>query len=648
MCGIAGVLYRDTQRPAALGVLKAMGDAIAHRGPDAEGYLDEPGLGLVHRRLSIIDLTGGDQPIANEDGSIHVIFNGEIYNYRELREQLIARGHVFRTLSDTEVLVHLYEEHGQQLVEHLRGMFAFALWDKRRRRLLLARDRIGLKPLYIYRDADKLLFGSEIKALLAHGGVDRAIDPAALEEYLCFGVAPGRRTIFQRIEKLRPGHSLTVSADNLDAKATCYWRYSPRIDHARSADEWQEALCEKIRETVRAHQIADVRVGAFLSGGIDSSVMVAEMAGLEEQPLKTFAIGFQEAEFNELPYARAVAEQYGCEHVEALVSPRAVEDLDRLIHHYDEPFADPSAIPTMHLARVARREVKVAVSGDGGDEAFGGYARYAHDLHEAALRRMLPGFLRRGILGPLGRYWPKADWLPRVLRAKTLLTNLSLSDAKAYANTLSQARLPLRRRLLADDIVMAINGRRPEQVVTNGFAHGVADDPLTGMIAADIEMLLPDDFLTKVDRASMAVGLEVRPPLVDHELLELAGAIPSDLKVRGGETKWIFKQAYADRLPPKVAQRGKQGFDIPLDDWLRGPLAEMFCDTVLAPGGQAENYLNRNAIEGLWKSHRSRVGRHGQVLWSLLVFSRWADKHLTTDVPADATLAKPLKLDQPA
>jgi len=628
MCGIAGILYRDPKRPPEMGVLKGMGAAIAHRGPDGEGFWAEAGVGLVHRRLAIIDLAGGNQPIGNEDGSVQVVLNGEIYNYRELRAGLVAKGHRFRTQSDTEVLVHLYEEEGEELVRRLRGMFALALWDRSRRRLLLARDRVGLKPLYIYRDADKLLFGSELKAIFAHPEVDRTIDPAAVDDYLALGLIPGSRAGFRRMEKLPPGHLVSLRAEELDRRPRRYWQFQIEPDMTRSPEEWQEALEAKITETVQAHQVADVPVGAFLSGGVDSSVMVVTQAGLSPtEPVETFSIGFRETGFSELPYARQVAEQVGSRHTEELVTPEAAAALDDLVYYYDEPLADSSALPTLWVSRLARRRVKVVLSGDGGDEALGGYRRYAHDLREAWLRRQLPGWLRSGVLGPLGRVWPKADWLPRVLRAKTLLTNLGLDNAAAYANTVSLCRQPLRRRLLAGDLVRELDGHEPERTICEHFRAAPTADPLAGMITADVHTLLPDGFLVKVDRASMACGLEVRPPLVDHELLELTARMPSEYKIRNGQTKWILKKTYENRLPAGLAWRGKQGFEVPVDEWLRGPLAEMFRADVLEPASRVGGLIDQRVARRLFEAHQSRLGRLGPVLWSLLVLARWAQRY---------------------
>lgn len=628
MCGIAGVLYADPARPVELSVLRAMADALAHRGPDADGYFSAPGAGLAHRRLSIIDLEGGDQPIGNEDGSLQIIFNGEIYNYHGLRDDLQKKGHKLRTQSDTEALVHLYEEDGPALVERLRGMFAFALWDGRRRQLLLARDRLGIKPLYVYRDSAKLLFGSEIKAILAHPDVVKQLDPAALEDYLAFGIVPGPRSIFRRVEKLPPAHVLTVRADDLGASPRRYWQLRFEGDTTRSLDDWAEALRAKVDEAARLHLIADVPVGAFLSGGIDSSVTVALAARHADEPLQTFSMGFAEEAFSELPYARQVAERYGTRHTEEIVTPDAVSLLDELTRYFDEPFADTSAVPTYLVARLARRSVKVVLSGDGGDEAFGGYARYAHDLKEARLRRLLPSWLRRWLFGPLGRVWPKADWLPRPLRFKTALTNLALNSGAACANTLSVCRPPLRRRLLARDVATELNGHEPERAILTAHAAAPADDPLAGMIAADVGTLLPDDFLVKVDRASMAHGLEVRPPLLDHELFELAVRIPSAWKVRHGETKWLFKQVFRDVLPPALVNRPKQGFEVPVDAWLRGPLREVFEAAVFDPGSPLRALVDRDTVRDLYQAHVGGTGRHGNVLWGVLVLARWAGRYL--------------------
>lgn len=629
MCGIAGIFYRSPERPLDDSVLRAMGDCIAHRGPDAEGFYVHPAIGLVHRRLSIIDLAGGDQPIGNEDGSVQVVFNGEIYNFKELREELVARGHRFQTRTDTEIIVHLYEEVGERLVERLRGMFAFALWDQKKRTLLLARDRLGIKPLYFCRDNEKIVFGSELKAILAHPGIERQIDVESLEEYLAFGMVTGRRSIFRGIEKLQPGHVLMVRASDWNRPQQRYWELRIEPDERLGVEEWQEAIRAKLDETTRLHLIADVPVGAFLSGGVDSSVVVALASRHLQEPLRTFSIGFQDESFSELPFARQVAEQFGTRHVEEIVTPDAVSLIDELTRYFDEPFADSSAIPTYLVSRLASRSVKVVLSGDGGDEAFGGYSRYAHDLMEARLRRRLPAWFRRSVLASLARMWPKADWLPRPLRAKTLLTNLSKDAGSAYANTLSLCRPPLRRQLIAADCRIELNGYDPDQAIRDCYAKASNDDPLGGMISADVGTVLPDDFLVKVDRASMAHGLEVRPPLLDHELMELAARIPSRWKVRDGQTKWLFKGAYRQKLPASVLDRPKHGFEIPVDTWLRGPLRDMFESSVFDPNTPVRGLVDLVTARRVYRSHLQGTGRHGNVLWAVLVLARWAREYLT-------------------
>jgi asparagine synthase (glutamine-hydrolysing) len=405
-----------------------------------------------------------------------------------------------------------------------------------------------------------------------------------------------------------------------------YWQLRLEPDPQPSPEQWQEIIRDKFAETVKAHLIADVPVGAFLSGGVDSGAVVA-CASRDAAPLQTFSMGFAEKEFSELPYAKLVADRYATRHVEEIVTPDAVSLLDDLSLYYDEPFADPSALPTFLVSRLAARSVKVVLSGDGGDEAFGGYARYAHDLKEAAIRRCLPGWVRRGVLGPLGLIWPKADWLPRLLRLKTALTNLSLDAGAAYANTLSLCRPPLRRRLLSGDVCRELDGHDSGAIVRAAHDRANAGSPLDGMLSADVATLLPDDFLVKVDRASMACGLEVRPPLLDHELLELAGRIPAEWKVHRGETKWIFKKAAENWLPAETVWRRKQGFELPVDAWLRGPLREMFETAVLSRGSPIEPLVERKAIEPLYRSHLAGLGRHGPVLWSLLVLARWASRY---------------------
>jgi len=631
MCGIAGIVCADSTRTVDPSALRRMSDAIAHRGPDAAGTFIRGPVGLAHRRLSIIDLAGGSQPIGNEDGSIQVVFNGEIYNFRELRRELECQGHSFRTDSDTEVIVHLYEEHGDECIERLRGMFAIALFDGRRHRVLLARDRVGIKPLYLSLNHERLVFSSELKSVLACGDISRELDPSALDEYLAYGMVPRERCIFRGIEKLPPGHTLAVDLSDWRISRRRYWQLQFQPDESLTPEDWKAALHAKLAETVRAHLIADVPVGAFLSGGIDSSMVTGLASAALPTPIQTFSIGFREARFNELPAAREISGHFGTEHTEQIVTADAAALLPELSRYYDEPFADSSAIPTFLVSRLAASHVKVVLSGDGGDEALGGYSRYAHDLKEASLRRLLPRWMRRPWLAALAAVWPKADRLPRPMRLKTLLTNLSLPDAEAYANTLSLCRLPLRRRLLHPDIRPFTSARDVAQPVTDAWRSSGSTDALSGMIAADMATLLPDDYLVKVDRASMAHGLEVRPPLLDHEFLELCARVPSRWKIHRGETKWLLRETARDLLPASILSRPKQGFEIPVDAWFQGSLRGMFRDTVLARSAPVAGLIDQRIAEQLFVRHLSGAGRHGGMLWSLLSLAAWAESWLKAD-----------------
>lgn len=625
MCGIAGIFRRRDVDSFPPDVLFAMAASLAHRGPDGEGTWTGDGVGLAHRRLSIIDLKGGHQPLGNEDDSVQVVFNGEIYNHRELRRELEGKGHRFRTSADTETIVHLYEEMGERLVHRLRGMFAFAVWDQNRQRLLMARDRVGLKPLYYYRDSEKLVFGSTIKAILADEAIPREVDPGAIDEYLTFGVIGGDRSIFRGIHKLPAAHSLLVSRDDWSVPPKRYWELQLCPDRSLSTAQWLTSVDEKLSETVAVHRLSDVPVGAFLSGGLDSAAVVAKWAE-QGGDVRTFSIGFAEAHYDETKHARRVAERLGAFHTAEVVTPEAVGGLTDLVEQFDEPFADPSALPMLALSRLARRHVKVVLSGDGGDEAFGGYDRYNHDLREAYVRNRLPLWFRRSALTFAAKCWPNGDRLPRALRWKTTLTNLSLNAASAYANTLSLCRPELRSRLLSSAVRSAVDGQRAERFVESSFAAD-GEGELNGMLSADIAYLLPDDFLTKVDRASMACGLEVRPPLLDHELLELTARMPADLKIRRGRTKWLLKELFRSRLPDGIVDRPKQGFDVPLDAWFRGPLRSMCRDLLLDPQAPVTAYVDISAVRRLYEAHQSSRGNYGRQLWALLVLSVWLRRY---------------------
>jgi asparagine synthase (glutamine-hydrolysing) len=611
-----------------------MNCALAHRGPDGEGAWIGRGIGLVHRRVAIIDPATGQQPMHSSHAALHIAFNGEIYNYRQLRSQLESEGHRFRTQSDTEVLLHLYQQRGIDMVPALRGMFAFALWDAQSRQLLLARDRVGIKPLYIFRDERCLVFGSELKALLATPFVARNVDPIALEDYLTFGMVQGGRSILQGVRQLSPGSVAVVKQhgrrDALEVSERRYWSLTMRPDPRWTAEAAAEAVRAKVDETVRCHMVADVPVGAFLSGGMDSGIVVGLASAVASSPLQTFSIGFHEEDFSELTEARATARRFGTDHqVEIVTADYSISLVDELTRYFDEPFADPSAVPTYLVSRLAARSVKVALSGDGGDEAFGGYGRYSDDLREWRVRRALPESVRARVIAPLAARWPKADWLPRPLRMKTFLENVASSGRVAYANSLAICRTAERHKLLAPDLRASLNGYDPGKLIADAYGRTSDDDPVAAMIGADVAVHLPDDYLAKVDRASMAHGLEVRPVFVDHELLELTATLPSRLKVRGGTTKWLLRAMYRDFLPAGATSRPKHGFSLPVDAWFRGPLTTMFEDTVLARGGAIEAFIDLAAVRRLFDRHASGQTRHGTSLWSILMLTRWCDAYLS-------------------
>ncbi len=636
MCGITGIINQNG-KAVDRELLKNMADVLEHRGPDDEGFYinssDFPlenlkwkqshgkgNVGLGHRRLSIIDLSTGHQPMQNEDNSIWISFNGEIYNFIDLKKELIGKGHIFRTNSDTEAIVHAYEEWGEDCVKHLRGMFAFAIWDENRQTLFLARDRLGIKPLYYYSDQSKFIFGSEIKALLQHPDMKREIQPEALYDYLCFLYVPAPGSIFKGIYKLLPGHTLMVKEGRLADKE--YWDLSFAENTRIPEKEWCEKIIEKLRESVDIRLISDVPLGAFLSGGVDSSAVVALMSSLKTEPVQTSSIGFGEEKFNELPYAREIAKAYNTDHHEMIVSPDAAGILEQLTWYFDEPFSDSSAIPTYYVSQVARQKVTVALSGDGGDENFAGYRRYYFDRLENQLRAIFPSAFRRDAIGALARIYPKADWLPQFFRAKTLLTNLSLDPVEGYYNSMSWFQA-FKKDILSPDMRKELSGYNPISHYHKYYDNIQTSDPLSKIQYLDIKTYLTDDILTKVDRASMAHALEIRVPVLDHEFMELVATIPSNLKLKGKNGKHIFKKALEPTLPENCLHRKKMGFSIPLSQWLRNELKPVFEDKVLSGNGFALNYLNKDTVEGLWKRHLGGRSDYGFELWSILFLEEW-------------------------
>ena len=635
MCGITGIFDTRGGSPVAHAVLQRMNDAQHHRGPDEGSLHLEPGLGLGHRRLSIIDIATGQQPLFNEDGSVVVVFNGEIYNYQSLIPELQAAGHVFRTKSDTEVIVHGWEQWGADCVQRFRGMFAFALWDRNRQQFFLARDRLGVKPLHYALLGDgTLLFGSELKSLLAYqpgGGrpaLRRDVDPLALEEYFALGYVAEPRTIFPQALKLPPAHTLLITRGQPVGEPQRYWDVHFTLDARITQAEAEEELVRRLQESVRLRMIAEVPLGAFLSGGVDSSAVVQAMAGLSKEPVNTCSIAFDDPAYNESAFAQMVASRYATRHRVETVKADDFGLIDTLARLYDEPYADSSAIPTYRVCQLARKHVTVALSGDGGDETFGGYRRYQLHLMEERMRSALPLGLRRPVFGLLGQLYPKADWAPRVFRAKTTFQGMARTSVEGYFHSMSLIREPLRSRLYSPRLKSQLGGYSAFEVFRRHAARAGTDDPLALIQYIDTHTYLVGDINTKVDRASMAHSLEVREPLMDHELVEWAATLPSRFKLQGRNGKAFFKRAMEPHLPNDVLYRPKMGFAVPLARWFRGPLKQRVRGTLLQGPVLDGGWLNADAVRQLVTEHESGRHDHSTPLWSLLMF----DAFLRTSV----------------
>jgi asparagine synthase (glutamine-hydrolysing) len=625
MCGIAGMVYHDRNRPVSPKDLERMCHTLIHRGPDDEGLFVDRNAGLGMRRLNVIDLVTGHQPISNEDGSIWIVFNGEIYNYPELRKELVAKGHKFSTNTDTETIIHAYEELGADCVRKLNGMFAFAIWDGRDRKLVLARDRLGVKPLYYFLDDRGLVFGSELKAILAYRGIPRTIDLEALDSFLTFEYIPAPLSIFQGIKKLSPGHTLVLQ----DGKASLhrYWDLQfKRI--SGHEEELGQALYELLKDAVRMRLLSDVPLGAFLSGGIDSSTIVCMMSQLMDCPVKTFSIGFDDPSYNELQYARAIAQHFGTDHHELTIRPDIVNLVESLVKYLDEPLADVSIFPTYLVSELARQSVTVVLSGDGGDELFAGYEWYIADRIARSYRR-LPSILR-------SRWLPRvADRLPPSARKKGLINKLKrFIDGAALPDALQHFRwntfmtAQTKSQLYSDELKRAM-GDRDAHARLVAYLEAFEDaDPLWQQQFADIKTYLADDILVKVDRMSMANALEARTPYLDYRVVEFAAGLPSHLKLNGFTTKYLLKQCMASKLPSAILNRRKEGFSIPMKNWLRQELRSWLLEVLSPERINKDGFFNASYVEKLKAEHLQGTANHSHQLWSLMIFEIWRDTYL--------------------
>lgn len=621
MCGIAGLFDFEGRQDFDASLVNAMNQTQFHRGPDeGDAYL-QPGVALAHRRLSIIDLSSGQQPMLTPDGKVCVVYNGEIYNFGELAIELKAMGYEFRTRCDTEVILHAWRAWGEKCVERFRGMFAFAIYDSERQSLFLARDRLGIKPLFFsVLNGRTLIFGSELKVLKAHPGLPRSLEPQAVEDYFTLGYIPEPKTIYQGVYKLQPGHTLLLERGKPMPQPQQYWDVPFSPVERGSDSELEAELFDRLREAVQIRMVAEVPLGAFLSGGVDSSAVVAAMAQLQSDPVNTCAIGFDVPQFNETDFARQVAQRYNTNHFEQVVASDDFDLLDTLAALYDEPYADSSAIPTYRVCQLARERVVVALSGDGGDENLAGYRRYRWHMNEERLRGVLPLGIRRPVFGALGRLYPKMDWAPRVFRAKSTFESLARNSVEAYLHSVSLTSEAQRHQMFSPALRRELQGYRAAETFNYHVQRSPTDDPLSLIQYLDMKTYLVGDILTKVDRASMAHSLEVRVPLLDHKFVEWVSGLPVSDKLRGQEGKYILKKALEPHLPHDVLYRPKMGFGVPLGKWFRGPLRERLRSSLL-DGGLAETGLfNQRYLMKLVDDHQSGLREYSAPLWSLMMF----------------------------
>lgn len=621
MCGICGKINLEGS-PVDEPLLRRMTSALTHRGPDDEGVYLKQNVGLGHKRLSIIDLSEhAHQPMCNEDGKVWIVFNGEIYNFPDLRDDLIKRGHSFRSKSDTETIIHLYEEHGVECLTHLRGMFAFAVWDERDQTLFLARDRIGKKPLFYYCDDKTFLFGSEIKAIIADRNILRMPDYTAIHHYLTFQDVPSPWTAFEGIRKLPPAHYMLLKNGKTEIKR--YWKLSYLPKHSLGFDDLKNEIIERLKEAVKIRLISDVPLGAFLSGGIDSSAVVALMSGIMNEPVKTFSIGFKEQAYDELKYARMIAEKYNTDHTEFIVEPNALDVLPKLVWHYNEPFADSSAIPTYYVSKLAREHVKVILNGDGGDENFAGYGRYAANEFSRMIQKFFPVSFAKMLL-PIVMMFPHGgDQDNFFWRVKRFLQEYIRSPELRNAGWLCNFTTEMKAEMYTQDFSKKVSAADSFDIMMDKYTEAEAASFIDKTLYADVMMYLPDALLVKVDVASMANSLEARSPFLDHQFMEFVAGIPAELKLRGRGTKYILKQAFSGILPHTVIYRPKMGFGVPIDHWFRNELKGMAYDILLGRGSIERGYFKKKIVKKILDEHVSGKWNWQNHIYNLLMLELW-------------------------
>lgn len=634
MCGITGIFDTRSRREFSRDLLEKMNDSQTHRGPDEAGIHLEPAVGLGHRRLSIIDLSSGQQPLYNEDHSVVVVYNGEIYNFQGLAEELAALGHQFRTHCDTEVIVHAWEEWGVECVHRFRGMFAFAIWDRNRQELFLARDRLGIKPLYYALLPDgQLVFGSELKSLMQHPDLPREMDPRAVEDYFGYGYVPEPKTIFKNVLKMPPGHHMLLKhGESRLPEPKQFWDIPFDLNTSITQEQAEEELIERLREAVDIRLVSEVPLGAFLSGGVDSSAVVAMMAQLDKDPVNTCSISFGDPKFNESEFAQMVADRYHTNHHVNQVNPDDFELIDRLATLYDEPYADSSAMPTYRVCELAKRQVTVALSGDGGDENLAGYRRYRWHTYEERMRSLMPYGMRRPLFGFLGDVYPKADWAPKVFRAKSTFEAMARDTAEGYFHSVSILGDKLRAQMFSDSFKSELQGYRATDVLREHAKNSPTDHPLSMVQYMDMKTYLVGDILTKVDRASMAHALEVRVPILDHKLVEWMSTLPPDFKLNGREGKYVFKKSLEPHLPNDVLYRPKMGFSVPLASWFRGPLKQRVQDALLGETMMDTGFFDHKFLTQLVEHHQSGRRDNSASIWALLMYESFQRQIMNGEV----------------